>query len=144
MLTGSNTSHARTHSTSRHDHLLTSMRACPHPCLAFPCQYGGWNGLNYATGLLEKPQYTLPRCIGFGVTSIVAIYLAVSMAYLGSLNPIVAAHSPVVAVALGERVLGRLGQLLIGVAISVACFGSLNSSILTGSQIYYRAVCRCG
>jgi amino acid transporter len=101
--------------------------------------YDGWNGLNYATGSLENPLRTLPRCIGYGVSFIVIIFIAVNIAYLGALDSDVVRASPVVAITLGEHVLGRLGRALVALAISVSCIGACNGSILTGAQIYYRA-----
>ena len=114
--------------------LLTAIGAALVPVLF---AYGGWQTASFIAGEVREPRRNLPRGLIFGVTGVVALYLAVNyvcIRVLGTsgLEATVTPASDVMKAALGER-----GARLIAAGIAVSTLGFLSQSMLTAPRVYY-------
>jgi len=114
--------------------LLTAIGAALVPVLF---AYGGWQTASFIAGEVREPRRNLPRGLIFGVTGVVALYLAVNyvcIRVLGTagLEATVTPASDVMKAALGES-----GARLIAAGIAVSTLGFLSQSMLTAPRVYY-------
>jgi amino acid transporter len=61
------------------------------------------------------------------------------MAYFFVLPTVVINSSNTVAVAFGQQVFGRVGSLILALAVSGSCFGALNATTFTSGRLVYAA-----
>ncbi len=98
--------------------------------------YDGWYGLTFSAGEMRNPGRTLPVGIITGTLAVVLLYVVVNAVYLRAL--------PVSAMMQGTRtaedaaaaLFGATGARLVSMAVVVASFGCLASTILYSSRIY--------
>ena len=118
--------------------------------------YTGWNGVSYIAGEVERPQVVLPRAILLGTGLVLALYLALNVAYALALPAAevrriveepgntqgVDAVAPIVEIAAkrlcGPRVSGPLSM-----AIGLTLLASVSAYVLTGPRVAY-AMARAG
>jgi amino acid transporter len=99
--------------------------------------YDGFADVSFAAGEIRDPQRTLPKAIVGGTLAIIAIYLAVNVAYL-YVSPIEdVAHSSLIAADTARVVFGELGVSLVSVVVSVSTFGSLIAIMLAAPRIFF-------
>jgi len=99
--------------------------------------YDGWADLSFIAGEVKDPGRTLPRALLGGVAIIMAVYLAVNMAYLFVLTIDEMAASPLVAADTATRIFGRAGAALVGSLVMLSAFGALTGSMMTGPRIFW-------
>jgi APA family basic amino acid/polyamine antiporter len=105
--------------------------------------YDGWIEITYVGSEVRDPARVMPQSIVLSVIIVMALYVAVSVAFLHALPPDAMAHSSFVASDAARVVLGGLGAGLVGIAIIVSTAGANNGIILTSARIPY-AVSRDG
>ncbi|WP_346937868.1 amino acid permease [uncultured Clostridium sp.] len=97
--------------------------------------YDGWIGVTNIAGELKNPAKEMPKAIIFGVTSVIFVYVLISIAMVNviSIENIVASTTPAsdVAVAL----FGSGGAAFITAGIIVSVFGAMNGYLLTGARV---------
>ena len=99
--------------------------------------YDGWADVSFVSGEVKDPERNLPRALIFGTLSIIAIYLAVNLAYLYLLPIASVRHSPLVAADAAQLLLGRFGVGLVSVVVMISTFGTLMGSMMTGPRIIF-------
>lgn len=99
--------------------------------------YDGWADVSFVSGEVRDPQRNLPRALVLGTLAIIAIYLAVNVAYLYLVPLASIRHSPLVAADAAQLLVGRVGVGLVSVVVMVSTFGTLMGSMLTGPRIIY-------
>lgn len=102
--------------------------------------YDGWNNLTLVAGEVRDPQRNIPLALIGGMATIAALYVFVNVAYFYVLTPTeiasIAASSSV-ATEVAGRFLGPVAVSLIAAALLSSSFGTLHTSVLTGSRVPY-------
>ncbi len=101
--------------------------------------FDGWADLSYAAGEVKDPQRTLPRALILGTAAVLAIYLAVNLAYLAVLPIEQIRTSRLVAADVAQILLGTGGVLFVSATVMVSTFGTLNTVLLTAPRIFFAA-----
>jgi len=113
--------------------------------LAVLWAYHGWMNLGPLAEEIREPQRYLPPALFTGVGLVMALYLAVNVAYGLTLSQEVLADPgdhQVVAIRFVQEALAPYGgqgiaARLIAAAIMVSVFGALNANILIGPRTYF-------
>jgi solute carrier family 7 (L-type amino acid transporter), member 9/15 len=99
-----------------------------------------YDGANNVTNIAEEiinPEKNLPISLILGVTVVIVAYLLVNISYLCVLTAEQVMTSPAVAVDMANVVLGSVGEVVIGLLVSISALGSLNGSIFSGGRSFY-------
>lgn len=106
--------------------------------LAVLFAFEGWTNVGTIAGEMKDPARDLPRAIVGGVSIILAVYLAINIAYLRVIpaNELMNLESPAAAVA--TKVFGPSGGTLIKVGIIVSVIGAGNGFLMSGSRVAYQ------
>ena len=99
--------------------------------------YDGWGDLSFVAGEVKEPARNLPRALIGGTLAIIAIYLAANLAYLAVVPISEMQASKLIAADVAQRLVGHWGVLLVGVAVVLSTFGTLNGSLLTAPRIFF-------
>lgn len=99
--------------------------------------YDGWADVSFVSGEVKDPQRNLPRALIVGTIAVIAIYLAVNLAYLYLMPLASERHSPLVAADAAQLLVGRVGVGLVSVVVMVSTFGTLMGSMMTGPRIIF-------
>ena len=99
--------------------------------------YGGWQTATFVAAEIRDPRRDLSRGLLLGVSSVVALYLAVNLACIrvlgpGGLDATTTPASDLMRIALGES-----GARWIALAITISALGFLSQSMLTAPRVYY-------
>ena len=115
--------------------------------------YTGWNAASYLAGEVDRPQQRLPRAILLGTGLVLALYLALNMAYALALSAAdvqtivgkpenVNVITPIAQIAV-DRLYGHQVADPLSVAIGLTLLASVSAYILTGPRVAY-AMARAG
>ena len=115
--------------------------------------YTGWNAASYLAGEVDRPQERMPRAILLGTGLVLALYLALNVAYALALSAAdvrtfvggpenVNAIAPVAQIA-ADRLYGHRVADPLSVAIGLTLLASVSAYILTGPRVAY-AMARAG
>ena len=115
--------------------------------------YTGWNAASYLAGEVDRPQKMMPRAILLGTALVLALYLALNMAYALALSAAdvraivggpenVSAIAPIAQIAV-DRLYGHRIADPLSVAIGLTLLASVSAYILTGPRVAY-AMARAG
>jgi amino acid transporter len=99
--------------------------------------YDGFSDVASVAGEVAEPQRTLPRAIIAGTGAIIAIYLAVNVAYLYVNSSAGVARSPLVAADTMGALFGGVGVALTSIVVTISAFGALNADILLGPRVFF-------
>ncbi len=99
--------------------------------------YGGWQSCANIAAEIKDPARNLARANVLGVLLVVALYLALNVAYLWVLTPSQVAASPALAADMARAVAGAAGARFVSLLIVVSSLGFLAVVILTGPRLYY-------
>lgn len=99
--------------------------------------FAGFNALGLLGGEIIAPEKNLPRAAMIGVLSVVALYIAVNLAYFRTLGVSGVAHSQHVASDFGVLLIGARGAKLLTLMMMVSALGSLHANFLTGPRTSY-------
>lgn len=99
--------------------------------------YDGWINVGAIAGEMKSPGKDLPVAIVGGLSLVMAVYLAINIAYLwmAPASELATVTSPASLVA--TKLFGNIGGKLISAGILISVFGTTNGYILTGSRIPY-------
>jgi APA family basic amino acid/polyamine antiporter len=99
--------------------------------------YSGWTILAYVAGEIENPSRNIPIASFVGVVTVAILYFLMNVTYIYAL-PV---HEMSNMVDIGFQVLrllwGQSFSYIVTIIISIAIISTLNSTILSGSRIYY-------
>lgn len=98
--------------------------------------FGGYQQTMNLAGDLRDPRRALPRAIGWGMTAVTVLYLAINAAYLRALGIEGMAAGKLVGADLARAGFGSLGQTLVSVAIFLSAAGFVNATILQLPRSY--------
>ena len=99
--------------------------------------YDGWINIGSIAGELKNPGKDLPKAIIGGISIVMALYIAINLAYLWVLPASELAKVPVPAALVADKIFGSMGGKIISVGILIAAFGSLNGYLLTGPRVVF-------
>jgi APA family basic amino acid/polyamine antiporter len=109
--------------------------------------YDGWINVTYMSGEIKNVQRTLPRAMAIAVTTVVAIYVCVNLAYfyvvpVGDMarkyhEAQATGGSYIVAIDVADSFLGRWGGAAIAIAIMISTFGAVNGTTMMSARIYF-------
>lgn len=99
--------------------------------------YDGWINVGAIAGEMRDPGKDLPKAIVGGLSLIMAVYIAINIAYLwvAPASELANVTSPASLVA--TKIFGPIGGKLISAGILISVFGTLNGYLLTGPRIPY-------
>jgi len=106
--------------------------------LAVLFAFEGWTNVGAIAGEMRDPARDLPRAIVGGVCIIMAVYLAINVAYLWVIpaSELMNLESPAAAVA--TKLFGTAGGTLIKVGIIISVIGAGNGFLMAGSRVAYQ------
>lgn len=106
--------------------------------LAVLFAFEGWTNVGTIAGEMKDPARDLPRAIVGGVSIIMAVYLAINVAYLWVIpaSELMNLESPAAAVA--TKLFGAGGGTLIKVGIIISVIGAGNGFLMSGSRVAYQ------
>ena len=99
--------------------------------------YDGWGDLSFIAGEVKNPERNMPRALIGGTLAVVAIYLAANLAYLKVVPIAEMPASKLIAADVAQRLVGQWGVVLIGWAVVLSTFGTLNGSLLTAPRVFF-------
>ena len=99
--------------------------------------YGGWHMVTYTAGETTLPARTVPIALVAGVAIVTACYVLVNLVYLRLLPLEAVRASTRIAADAANVVLGRGGEMMLGVLVILSTVGSLTGIILTGPRMYF-------
>ena len=108
-----------------------------HVLIATLFAYDGWINVGAIAGEMKNPGKDLPKAIVGGLSLVMAVYLAINIAYLwvAPASELAKVTSPAALVA--TKIFGPIGGKLISAGILISVFGTLNGYLLTGPRIPY-------
>jgi APA family basic amino acid/polyamine antiporter len=105
--------------------------------------YGGWQLVTYIAPSVRDPQRTLPRAIVLGMAGVVAVYLAMNVAYVKVLGMPTLAAGQDIAARLAQATVGSAAGTLLVAAMAVSAFG-ITAAIVLASPFLYVAMAQEG
>lgn len=99
--------------------------------------YDGWLNVSTLAGEMKNPGKTLPRVIVGGLSLVMAIYLAINVAYLFVADSAQLALTDTPAALVAARLFPGIGGKLITIGILISVFGGMNGYFLTGMRTPY-------
>lgn len=84
---------------------------------------------------VENPKKTIPRAIIVGTLLVAVIYIFGSVVIMGVVPPEVLAHSKAPFADAAQIIFGGNWYIVISIAASIVCLGTLNAWVLTSGQI---------
>lgn len=97
--------------------------------------YDGWNNVSMVASEVKDPQRSLPRSLILGVLGVMAIYVAMTVAYFLVLSASDVASGDRVAVVMMQKMFGTAGGTFVSIAVMISIFAALNGSILSGARV---------
>jgi amino acid transporter len=99
--------------------------------------FGGWSDMSFVAAEVRDPNRNIFRALLLGTGAVLAIYLAVNLAFVQALGLNGLMQSPAAAAdVLGDSV-GSWGSKAISVLVVVSCLGAINGMLFTGARVYY-------
>ncbi|MBC5628781.1 amino acid permease [Clostridium sp. NSJ-6] len=116
---------------------VNSVTTLGHVLIATLFAYDGWINVGAIAGEMKNPGKDLPKAIVGGLSLVMAVYLAINIAYLwvAPASELAKVTSPAALVA--TKIFGQIGGKLISAGILISVFGTLNGYLLTGPRIPY-------
>ncbi|MGP6139548.1 MULTISPECIES: APC family permease [unclassified Jeotgalibaca] len=99
--------------------------------------YDGWMNVSTLAGEMKNPGKTLPRVIVGGLSIVMAIYLAINVAYLFVADSATLAATETPAAIVASRLFPGIGGDLITMGILISVFGAMNGYYMSGIRIPY-------
>ncbi len=97
--------------------------------------YDGWNGMGYFAGEVRDPGRAIPRAMAGGVLLVVAVYLALNLAFLHVLPLQKMANETLVAATAASVVLGPVGERVVRVIMIVSLLAQANALLMISSRV---------
>jgi len=97
----------------------------------------GFYFLTYAAGEVRDPTRNLPRALTVGLISVLAIYIAVNLAYLYALPIDQIAGASRIAEKAAMALMGPRGATIVALTVVISTLGCNAAAILAGSRLLY-------
>jgi APA family basic amino acid/polyamine antiporter len=97
--------------------------------------YDGWNGLVYFGGEVRDPGHEIPRAMAGGVVAVVAVYLALNVAFLHVLGIGGLVGEKFAAAAAANIVFGTAGERIVSAVMVVSMLGAVSAIIMQASRV---------
>jgi basic amino acid/polyamine antiporter, APA family len=97
--------------------------------------YAGWSYTSYIAGEIDNPRRNLPLSIIIGMAVVMAVYLAVNVAYMKALPFGTLERSALVAADAVQHVFGPKSAGLVAAAVMISTIGALNAVTLAYARI---------
>jgi amino acid transporter len=97
--------------------------------------YAGWTHAAYVAAEVDRPRQTLPRALLAGVGSVMALYLAVNLAFVAILGFQAARDSHTPAADAVLLTAGPAAAGLVSLLVMLSALGAINGTILTGAHV---------
>ena len=99
--------------------------------------YDGWPTISHVAGEIRDPTRNIPRSLGLGIATVIAIYCLANVAYLRVLPVDVIARTDRTAAAVAERTLGHVSGAILSITILLSIAGALNGFIMTVPRLCF-------
>lgn len=99
--------------------------------------YLGWNATVYVASEIRDPGRNVPRSLFLGLAVVIAVYLAVNLAYFYAMPVEAMAQVENVGLAAAERLFSGFGATAVALFVLVSILGTLNATVLVGPRIAY-------
>lgn len=99
--------------------------------------YDGWINVGTIAGEMKDPGRDLPKAIVGGLSLVMAVYLAINIAYLWVVPASELANVTSPASLVATKIFGDMGGRVISIGILISVFGTLNGYLLTGPRVAY-------
>lgn len=99
--------------------------------------YEGWYFMTYAAGEIKNPQRNVPRALVFGILMLMAIYVAVNIAYLYALTIDEMRGVTRIAEKATTALMGPSGATFVALTVVISTFGCNAAGILAGSRVLF-------
>lgn len=99
--------------------------------------YDGWINVGTIAGEMKDPGRDLPKAIVGGLSLVMAVYLAINIAYLWVVPASELANVTSPASLVATKIFGDMGGKVISIGILISVFGTLNGYLLTGPRVAY-------
>ena len=106
--------------------------------LAVLFAFEGWTNVGTIAGEMRNPGRDMPRAIVGGVSIIMAVYLAINIAYLQVIPASELMHLESPAAAVATKLFGDAGGTIIRVGIIISVIGAGNGFLMSGSRVAYQ------
>jgi len=122
---------------------LAEPAASPEPAglggalLAALFTFGGWQSVTFTTAETVAPERTVPRALIGGLLLVLALYLALNVAYLSVLPLPAIAASQHVAADVGAALAGPAGRVAIAGLAALSALGALAGMVLVGPRVWH-------
>lgn len=103
--------------------------------------YDGWIYVGNIAGEMKKPKKDLPLAIIGGLMIIMAIYIAINIAFIFVVPAKDLAISTTPASLVAQKLFGNVGAQIINIGILISIFGTLNGYILTAPRVPFVLAC---
>ncbi|HEV8724535.1 MAG TPA: amino acid permease [Candidatus Binatia bacterium] len=99
--------------------------------------YSGWNAVIYIAGEVKDPERNLPLALLWGVSIVIALYLAVNLVYIYGVPVTEMKGALRVSEVATTALFGHQTSAWITAMITVSILGALNVVTMIGPRIYY-------
>lgn len=99
--------------------------------------YDGWNGAVYFSGEVKDPRREIPSAMGWGVVTVLIVYLALNAASLHALGIAGLAGEKFPAMASVRAILGTSAESVVSAVMSISLLGALSALVLIASRVPY-------
>jgi basic amino acid/polyamine antiporter, APA family len=99
--------------------------------------YSGWNAVIYIAGEVSEPEKNLPRALLYGVTIVLALYLAINAVYIYAVPVSDMKGALRMSEVATTALFGYKTSAWITAIITISILGALNVVTMIGPRIYY-------
>jgi APA family basic amino acid/polyamine antiporter len=99
--------------------------------------FGGWHVVTFPAAETVAPERTLPRALVGGILFVLALYLALNLAYLSVLSLPEIAGSSHVAADVGEALAGPGGRAAVAALAALSALAALAGMVLVGPRVWH-------
>jgi APA family basic amino acid/polyamine antiporter len=99
--------------------------------------FGGWSDMSFVAAEVRDPSRNIFRALLLGTGAVLAIYLAVNVAFVQALGLDGLIQSPAAAAEVLQDRVGPWGSKAISLLVVVSCLGAINGMLFTGARVYY-------
>lgn len=103
--------------------------------------YDGWIYVGNIAGEMKNPKKDLPTAIIGGLMIIMAIYIAINIAFVLVVPAKDLAASSTPASLVAQKLFGNIGAQIINIGILISILGTLNGYILTAPRVPFALAC---
>lgn len=99
--------------------------------------YSGWNAAAYIAEEIRRPAVTIPRALLLGTVLVIAVYVCMNLAYLGSLPLSQIEGEITVAEITALAAFGPSGRVIVNILVLFAILSSITAMSIAGPRVYF-------